>query len=274
MNYVDAKKYNQHPAISIENGAVISIENMEFIRCHGTEGGAIFNEGTMSVKDSLFFNNGDSNNGGAIKNMGTLTVYSSEFIANHAKYYATIYNDGEMFLYDSLIQDSMRVNGWTGNAMAIGGKGNITMVNTTISRSGKTCDELIGAGQTWANNPGFAISIGSTGNVKVVNSTIDGNDINYKAQYISNVAFGGSGSIGVFVPYGLEVVNTKILNLRDIISASRGSNLIDSCYIENVTYVSEGTSYDYNMTVVNSYFADGTTMVTKKDTYTKWAVMK
>ena len=266
MNYVDAKKYNQHPAISIENGAVISIENMEFIRCHGTEGGAIFNEGTMSVKDSLFFNNGDSNNGAAIKNMGTLTVYSSEFIANHAKYYSTIYNDGEMFLYDSFIQDSMRVNGWTGNAMAIGGKGNITMVNTTISRSGKTCDELIGTGQTWANNPGFAISIGSTGNVKVVNSTIDGNDINYKAQYISNVAFGGSGSIGVFVPYGLEVVNTKILNLKDIISASKGSNFIDSCYIENVTYVSEGTSYDYNMTVVNSYFADGTTMVTKKDT--------
>ena len=266
MNYVDAKKYNQHPAISIEKDAVISIENIEFIRCHGTEGGAIFNEGTMSVKDSLFFNNGDSNNGGAIKNMGTLTVYSSEFIANHAKYYATIYNDGEMFLYDSLIQDSMRVNGWTGNAMAIGGKGNITMVNTTLSRSGKTCDELIGAGQTWANNPGFAISIGSTGNVKVINSTIDGNDINYKAQYISNVAFGGSGSIGVFVPYGLEVVNTKILNLKDIISASKGTNLIDSCYIENVTYVSEGTSYDYNMTVVNSYFADGTTMVTKKDT--------
>ena len=266
MNYVDAKKYNQHPAISVENGATISIDNTKFIRCHGTEGGAIFNEGTMSVKDSLFFNNGDSNNGGAIKNMGTLTVYATEFIANHAKYYATIYNDGEMFLYDSVIQDSMRVNGWTGNAMAIGGKGNITMVNTTVSRSGKTCTELIGTGQTWANNPGFAISIGSTGNVKVINSTIDGNNKNYNAQYISNVAFGGSGSIGVFVPYGLEVVNTKILNLKDIISASRGTNLIDSCYIENVTYVSEGTSYDYNMTVVNSYFADGTTMVTKKDT--------
>ena len=265
-NYVDAKLYNQHPAISVENGATISIDNMKFIRCHGTEGGAIFSEGTMSVKDSLFFNNGDSNNGAAIKNMGTLTVYASEFIANHAKYYASIYNDGEMLICDSLIQDSMRVNGWTGNAMSIGGKGNLTMVNTTVSRSGKTCAELIGTGQTWANNPGFAISIGSTGNVKVINSTIDGHDRTYSAQYISNVAFGGSGSIGVFVPYGLEVVDTRILNLRDIISSSRGTNLIDSCYIENVTYVSEGTSYDYNMTVVNSYFADGTTMVTKKDT--------
>lgn len=266
MNYVDAKKYNQQPAITIEKGATASIDNVKFVRCHGTEGGAIYNAGALLVENSLFFNNGDSNNGGAIKNYGTLNVYATEFIANHAKYYGTIFNDGELNLYNSLIQDSMRVNGWTGNAMVIGGKGNITMVNSTISRSGQTSAELIGTGQTWANNPGFEISIGSTGNVKVINSTIDGHDKAYTAQYITNVAFGGSGSIGVFVPYGLHVENTKILNLKDIISNSKGTNYIDSCYIENVTYVSEGPSNDYNMTVVNSYFADGTTMVTKKDT--------
>ena len=263
-NYVDAKLYNQMPAISIENGAIVEIDNIEFIRCHGTEGGAIYSEGILSVNNSYFFNNGDSNYGAAIKNTGTLTVNNSTFIANHAKYYSTIYNDGILLLEDSLIQDSMRVNGWTGNAMVIGGKGNITMINSTISRSGKTAMDLIGAGQTWANNPGFAISIGSTGNVKVINSTIDGNDKSYSAQSITNVAFGGSGSIGVFVPYGLEVVNTKILNLKDIIYNSKGSNYFEACYIENVTYVSEGTNAnDYNVTVVDSYFADGTTMVTK-----------
>lgn len=265
-NYVDAKLYNQHPAISIEKGANLIIDNVGFIRCHGTEGGAIFSEGNLLVNNSYFFNNGDSNYGAAIKSTGTLTIYDSVFIANHAKYYSTIYNEGRMFLYNSLIQDSMRVNGWTGNAMVIGGAGNITMVNSTIMRSGKTSNELIGTGQTWNNNPGFAISIGSTGNVKVIDSIIDGNNVAYSAQYISNVAFGGSGSIGVFVPYGLEVINTKILNLKDILSGSKGTNYLDSCYIENVTYVSEGTSYDFNLTIVNSYFADGTTMVTKKAT--------
>ena len=179
-NYVDAGLYNQMPAISIENGAIVEIDNIEFIRCHGTEGGAIYSEGILSVNNSYFFNNGDSNNGAAIKNTGTLTVNNSTFIANHAKFYSTIYNDGILLLEDSLIQDSMRVNGWTGNAMVIGGKGNITMINSTISRSGKTAMDLIRAGQSWANNPGFAISIGSTGNVKVINSTIDGNEIDVK----------------------------------------------------------------------------------------------
>ncbi|WP_298501055.1 Ig-like domain-containing protein [uncultured Methanobrevibacter sp.] len=265
-NYVDARLYNQMPAVTIENGAFAVVDGVEFIRCHGTEGGAIFSEGTLIVTDSRFFNNGDSNNGAAIKNTGTLTIDNSEFIANHAKYYSTLYNDGEMYIFDSIFQDSMRVNGFTGNAMVMGGKGNITMVNSTIFRSGKTSNELIGTGQTWANNPGFAISIGATGNIKVIDSVIDGHNKAYSAQYISNVAFGGAGSIGVFVPYGLEVVNTKLLNLRDLISNSRGTNMFDTCYIENVTYVAEGTSYDYNLTVVNSCFADGTTMLTKRAT--------
>lgn len=74
----------------------------------------------------------------------------------------------------------------------------------------------------------------------------------------------------MFVPAYLEVVNTKFLNLKDMIynlrsSSSKPSSLFDGCYIENVTYVSEGTSLICNVTVVNSYFADGTTMVTKKD---------
>ena len=265
-NYVDARLYNQMPAITIEKYATVSLDNVGFTRCHGTEGGAILSNGTLMVNNSYFFNNGDSNNGAAIKNYGDLTVDNSVFIANHAKYYSTIYNDGVLLLTNSIIEDSMRVNGWTGNAMVLGGSGNITMINTTISRSGKTSNEIIGTGQTWANNPGFAISIGSTGIVKIVNSTIDGNNKSYSAQYISNVAFGGSGSIGVFVPYGLEVINTRILNLKDIIYNSKGTNLLDSCYIENVTYASEGTSYDYNLTVVNSYFADGTILVTKKAT--------
>ncbi len=265
-NYVDARLYGQMPAITIEKFATVSLDNVGFTRCHGTEGGAILSNGTLMVNNSYFFNNGDSNYGAAIKNYGDLTVYNSTFIANHAKYYSTIYNDGNLLLADSIIQDSMRVNGWTGNAMVMGGSGNITMINSTILRSGKTSNELIGTGQTWANNPGFAISIGSTGIVKVINSTIDGHNKSYSAQYISNVAFGGSGSIGVFVPYGLEVVDTRILNLKDVITNSKGTNFIDSCYIENVTYICEGTSYDYNVTVVNSYFADGTTMLTKKAT--------
>lgn len=265
-NYVDASLYNQMPALSVENGASVSLDNVKFIRCHGTEGGAIYSQGLLEVKNSYFFNNGDSNNGAAIKSTGTVTIYNSTFIANHAKYYSTIYNDGQLFMYDSIIQDSMRVNGWTGNAMAIGGAGNITMVNSVIERTGRTSNDIIGTGQTWANNPGFAISIGSTGNVKLIDCVIDGNNPSYSAQYISNVAFGGAGSIGVFVPYGLEVINTKILNLRDLISGSRGNNLFEGCYIENVTYAAEGTSYDYNLTIKDSYFADGTTMITKRAT--------
>ena len=262
-NYVDAKLYNQMPALTIENGAVVFVEGVEFVRCHGTEGGAIFNEGTLSVTGSRFFNNGDSSNGAAIKNMGTLTVYKSEFIANHAKYYSTIYNDGNMYFYDSVVQDAMRVNGWTGNALVMGGKGNITMANSTISRSGKTSAELIGTGQTWSDNPGFVIGIASTsGTVKVFDSLIDGNNKGYTAQYVSNYAFGGTSG----VPLNVEVSNTRIVNVLGLVMNSKGNNLFDSCYIENVTNAHASTSYDFNLTVVNSYFADGTTVVQKKAT--------
>lgn len=263
-NYVDAKLYNQMPAITIEKTATVSIDNVTFMRCHGTEGGAILSNGSLIINNTYFFNNGDSNYGAAIKNYGTAVIYSTVFRANHAKYYSTIYNDGNLYLFDSLIEDAMRVNGFTGNAIVIGGSGNITMVNSTILRTGKTCDEIIGANQTWANNPGFVMAIASTGDIKVYNSTFDGNNRAYTAQYVTNAAFLGSGSLGISSPYGLQVVDTRILNLRMIVSNSNGTKLFDSCYIENVTSVCEGTSYACNITVVNSYFADGTINVTKK----------
>ncbi len=271
-NYVDASRYGQIPAISIEKNAVVEIDGVEFRRCHGTEGGAIYTEGALTIKNSYFFNNGDSNYGGAIKNYGTLNIYNTKFVANHAKYFSTISNDGVLFLYNSSIQDSMRVNGWTGNAMVIGGAGNLTMIDSIIFRSGKTAAELIGTGQTYANNPGFAISIGQTGHVKMINSTIDGNDISYAmGAYISNTAFGGAGSIGMFIPETLEVVNSKFLNLAAVVNCGKASYtnpqfVFDQCYLETVTAFTQSTSVAYIAKITNSYFADGTTTLTKPAT--------
>ena len=69
----------------------------------------------------------------------------------------------------------MRVNGNSGDSVAIGAKGNITIINSKIFRSGKTAAEIIGTGHTWADKPYFVVGVAAE-YLTIIDSTFDGYD--------------------------------------------------------------------------------------------------
>ena len=114
INYNYKNMNSQKSAVVIEDGANVMIDSVKFTKNRGFNGGAINNKGKLNIVNSIFYNNGDSSYGGSIYNTGITIIDNSSFIANHAKFFADIYNEGILNIYNSTIQDSMRTNGWTG----------------------------------------------------------------------------------------------------------------------------------------------------------------
>ena len=260
MTISDAQK----TAIFIEKNTNIFIDNVKFTKNHGTSGGAINNKGTLNIINSIFYNNGNSNiyvsmyeHGGAIYNSGITTIDNSTFIANYALSYANIYNNGILNISNSNIQDPIRVfQSWKGNAISIGGPGNMNLINSKIFRSGKSVSELIGSNDTNTINLHFVISI-SAGKMLLKNTTIDGNDANY---YVSGGSTYYNAAIITDCPSNIEIYNTTFLNLNNILFLGHETTIdINESYIRNVSSIVEKKFLiDYNLTVSNSYFADGT----------------
>uniref|UniRef100_UPI001C73DC5E hypothetical protein n=1 Tax=Methanobrevibacter oralis TaxID=66851 RepID=UPI001C73DC5E len=260
MTISDAQK----TAIFIEKNTNVFIDNVKFTKNHGTSGGAINNKGTLNIINSIFYNNGNSNiyvsmyeHGGAIYNSGITTIDNSTFIANYALSYANIYNNGILNISNSNIQDPIRVfQSWKGNAISIGGPGNMNLINSKIFRSGKSVSELIGSNDTNTINLHFVISI-SAGKMLLKNTTIDGNDANY---YVSGGSTYYNAAIITDCPSNIEIYNTTFLNLNNILFLGHETTIdINESYIRNVSSIVEKKFLiDYNLTVSNSYFADGT----------------
>ncbi len=83
----------------IQSGANVFIFNLTFINGNNTNGGAIQNNGTLTVNNCKFtsntagWNGTSTNYGGAINNQGTLTVNNSIFNNNNARVGGAIYNN-------------------------------------------------------------------------------------------------------------------------------------------------------------------------------------
>ena len=232
INYNFKSSNTQKSAVNIENGANVMIDSVKFTKNRGLNGGAINNKGKLNIVNSIFYNNGDSSYGGSIYNTGITIIDNSSFIANHAKYYADIYNEGILNIYNSTIQDSMRTNGWAGNRLVIGGLGNISIINSKIFRTGKTPLELINPGDTYADNPALVISIGTSGSIILINTTIDGHNAKYTGPGIYTM---DNSAICEHVSSNIKIYNTSFLNLDSILNNQRGNLTISSSFIKNVS---------------------------------------
>jgi predicted outer membrane repeat protein len=83
---------NTGPIFNILSGSKVNILNLTLTNGTATNGGAISNNGILTVKSSTFTNN-KAGMGGAIYNIGILTVSSCTFTGNSATYGGAIYND-------------------------------------------------------------------------------------------------------------------------------------------------------------------------------------
>ena len=135
----------------------------------GTGGGAIYNEGTLTVSGSTFQMNFAALEGGAIYNGGTLTVSASTFSGNTSNYDpgGAIYNEGTLTVSASTFSGNRAAtNGNTGtnDGGAIFNGGTLTVSTSTFSGNTATDD-------------GGAIDNGGT--LTVSTSTFSGNTADY-----------------------------------------------------------------------------------------------
>lgn len=108
--------------IKIASDAIVEMSHMRFINTNAStsEGGAIFNEGNLTIKACIFDNNqtgSASINGGAIYSGHILTVTGSTFINNHSEYNggAIFCSAGTVNLFGNLFYNNTVRQGASGN---------------------------------------------------------------------------------------------------------------------------------------------------------------
>ncbi len=168
----------QYSPVMIAANSNVVVRNMDIINSHGYYGGAINNNGNLSVYNSNYSNNGQSYYGGAIYNTatGNLSVYNSSFINNTAKGGTAINNAGNLTIQGSLFKDNFRVAGFTGNGRAIDGLGYLNISNSTFTNNTE-CD-VFGSGNitnsTFFNSKGVIIGSTSSMTSNISNCTFTG----------------------------------------------------------------------------------------------------
>ena len=173
-------------ALLVETGAVVTLTNATVLSSTSTsDGGGIYNYGTMLVLSSTFAGNSSSIDGGSFYNVGRLTLQGSTFTGNTS-------NDDGGGLYN---RGTLNAQGNTftrnrsnddGGGLYVDGSGPAMLTNTTFS----------------ANTSGYwggAICTNSSGVITLTNSTLTGNG--------ASVAGGGVRNLGK-----LSIRNTIIAN--------------------------------------------------------------
>ena len=112
--------HNGHfPSATIVNNGRGTIVNSTFVSNLGGEGGAIYNLGTLDVKNSTFSGNTADGDGGAISSWGALTVSNCVFSYNYASVGVggAIFNGGDSFTVRHSTFVGNVVNGAGGGAL-------------------------------------------------------------------------------------------------------------------------------------------------------------
>jgi hypothetical protein len=194
----------------IANAGMASVMGSSFSFNHSTCGGAVYNEGTITIADSTISINGGNPLGGGICNAsGALIINDTTVSSNSAVHGGNIYSDfpgsgGTVTIKNSTISD--------GNADISGpgiqSSGILTIVNSTIS----------------GNRGDLSGGIEASGTTTITNSTIAGN------QTLGFITGGGAGITGTATIKNTilagNVNGTAVLNCSGTLT-SDGHNLSD-----------------------------------------------
>jgi predicted outer membrane repeat protein len=189
------------------------------------KGGAIYNEGTMTLNGALLFDN-KADSGSAIYNKGTLTDSDSLFYRNHASA-GTIFNLGSMVMNESEISKNIaEIDGG-----AISNSGSLTINGGEITKNSAlkgdggaintvgTCDPLGRACMAKLDLNGTVICYNSAYDCggAIYSAGITNLASNKRAKIFGNKAlFGG----GIFVVNSLGVNGALIHNKTAVVSTS------------------------------------------------------
>ncbi len=176
----------------IASGITVNIINLKLTNGSTDNGGAVYNNGHLTVNNCIFTNNTATVSGGAIYNTGNLTLTESNLINNtSANFGGAIYNEGILNVTDGNFTDNMG-----GMGGAIYNYGNLidsgsTFTNNTGCDGGAIVNNgnLIETGGTFAYNnamcAGGAIITFNDCTLTVKNSTFLGNSGNFGGAFVN-----------------------------------------------------------------------------------------
>jgi len=196
--------------ITVNNGANARLRGLNITRGHGSTGGGVLNNGTLTLDLSSVTNNSAVSgpaSGGGIYNSGALTVIGSTVSGNSADSGAGIFSTGTLTLTASTVNANTASG--RGGGLLITGRQSQTIINSTIT------------GNTAASGGG----IDNQGALAITNSTITANH--------ASVTDGGgikaeSRGVGVTVTNTI-IANNSCITPNDDVSGtftSGGHNLI------------------------------------------------
>lgn len=232
--------------LTIAQGKAVTINNLTVKNANAVNGAAVYNNGTLTVENSVFKDNTASYYGGAIyshKNVGAkLTVNNTEFLDNKANVGAAIFaNLGSTLKIDETNFTGNRAI----NASTTGDGGAIYVNNATVSIFNTNFK------QNYANVTGGAIGAINSTQFEVFNTNFTNNEAYYGGAVYSNLTLNmdkvlfesntarGEGA-AIFTSYGKLTVNDAIFDSN--IASTRGGaisnaegtlNLLNSKFINN-----------------------------------------
>ena len=123
----------QNKHILIVNGNTVTLKNIILINGNNTVGGAIQNNGTLTLENTTFTNNTATNDGGAIENYANLNIINSTFTNNTVTEYngGAIHNAGGAAL--NITGSTFNNNTANGGGGAIYNNGIININNSILT---------------------------------------------------------------------------------------------------------------------------------------------
>ena len=279
----------QKSMVYIERGAIVEMDNVALLEGSGNYGGAINNGGTLTVKDSYFYENGFANpmgglsafSGGAIYSTGPLFIYNTTFEANHACRASSIYAADILEMYDSTIVDSISEYGLNMDLEAITGSSNsvFRLINNSFILTGKTPMEAANDTMTvnsrnqpigvklynFYSRSVVALGIGTFKEAYIENCTFDGGNVSHEGS----IAISSTNNWNPALSGNVTVVNTTFRDMKAATvffrAQSTGSlRKFDNCLFDNLEFLYIVSTAPANSSIVinNSVIlSDGNQMI-------------
>lgn len=250
---------NQGNLFNISEGVYLYLINLTITQGNDTNGGAINNKGTLTLKNTVFTNNTATKKGGAIYNTGTLTLDNTTFTENRATNggdYSTsggaIYNDGILIIRNSLFTANTALVYHPNMTMSTNGGAIYNLGTLTITNSTFTLNSAHQGGVI-TNDGNNTVTIDKC---TFINNTSDGTGVggaicNYYGVFtITNSVFTSNFAISAGAIYsyrgGLNVTNCTFKNNNAtvnggaIISSGETSIITDSTFTDNTARITGG----------------------------------
>ena len=214
--------FKEGSALLVEENTSLNIVSCEFENNRsGVTGGAIRNNGHLTINNSVFINN-KSLSGGAIYNdfHGVLMISNSKFMYNQGQNGGAIFNNGKMIINDSNFNDNI---GLANGGALINFEGECDIIHSIFNKNWSKSD--------YKNNGGGAI----------VN--YNGKMLIEKSQYKNNFSQNHGGAI-LNDGHSIQILKSKFENNASQKSGGAIFNLNGTIFIPNSKFKENSSRHD------------------------------